>query len=85
MERSLEGLEPDDVVLVSAEIPDGGIEAALRAAGDHGATTLLDPAPARPSLLEVARIGAILTPNESEAAALTGAAPPRRRRSDWPS
>jgi ribokinase len=34
--------------------------------------TVLDPAPARPSLLEAARIGAILTPNESEATELTG-------------
>jgi ribokinase len=76
VERSLEGLEPDDVVLVSAEIPDGCIEAALRAAGDRGATSILDPAPTRPSLLDVARIGAILTPNESEASGLTGSAQP---------
>src|SRR6185437_11842975 len=33
-----------------------------------------DPAPARPSLLEAARIGAVLTPNESEALELTSCA-----------
>jgi ribokinase len=72
--RSLAGLAAADVVLVSAEIPDAAIEAALRAAAEHEAAALLDPAPARPSLLDVARIGAILTPNESEANELTGCA-----------
>jgi ribokinase len=70
--HSLAGLAGDDVVLVSAEIPDAAIAAAVRAGSEAGAATVLDPAPARPSLLEVARIGAILTPNESEAVALTG-------------
>jgi ribokinase len=70
--HSLAGLAGDDVVLVSAEIPDAAIAAAVRAGSEAGAATVLDPAPARPSLLEVARIGAILTPNESEAVTLTG-------------
>ncbi len=72
--RSLAGLAAGDVVLVSAEILDPAIEAALRAAAEHEAAAVLDPAPARPSLLDLARIGAILTPNESEAAELTGCA-----------
>jgi ribokinase len=70
--RSLAGLAARDVVLVSAEIPDAAIEAAVRGGTERGATTVLDPAPARPSLLEAARIGAILTPNDSEATELTG-------------
>ncbi len=70
--RSLAGLAAGDVVLVSAEIPDVAIETAVRAGHERGATTVLDPAPARPSLLEAARIGAILTPNDSEARELTG-------------
>ena len=70
--RSLAGLTGDDVVLVSAEIPDAAIAAAVGTGSEAGAATVLDPAPARPSLLDAARIGAILTPNESEAAALTG-------------
>ncbi len=60
------------MVLVSAEIPDAAIEAAVRAGAQSGAATVLDPAPARPSLLDAARIGAILTPNESEALELSG-------------
>ena len=70
--RSLAELATTDVVLVSAEIPDAAIAAAVRAGAQSGAATVLDPAPARPSLLEAARIGAILTPNESEALELTG-------------
>lgn len=70
--RSLAGVAAADVVLVSAEIPDAAIEAAIRAGTERGAATVLDPAPARPSLLAVARIGAILTPNESEVTELTG-------------
>jgi ribokinase len=69
---SLAGLAGHDVVLVSAEIPDAAIVAAVRAGSEAGAATVLDPAPTRPSLLHAARIGAILTPNETEAAALTG-------------
>ncbi|HEY1712548.1 MAG TPA: PfkB family carbohydrate kinase [Solirubrobacteraceae bacterium] len=70
--RSLAQLADADVVLVSAEIPDAAIAAAVRAGAERGAVVVLDPAPARPSLLDAARIGAILTPNESEAAELTG-------------
>ena len=70
--RSLAELATTDVVLVSAEIPDAAIAAAVRAGAQSGAATVLDPAPARPSLLEAARLGAILTPNESEALELTG-------------
>jgi ribokinase len=75
---SLRGLGSADVLLVSAEIPDACIEAALRAGagagGGHGAAVaaILNPAPARPSLLGVAALGAILTPNETEARELTG-------------
>ncbi len=70
--RSLADLADVDVVLVSAEIPDAAVEAAVRAGAERAAATVLDPAPARASLLEAARIGAILTPNESEALELTG-------------
>jgi ribokinase len=72
--RSLGALTAADVVLVSAEIPDAAIAAAVSAGVRCGAVTVLDPAPARPSLLEAARIGAILTPNESEALELTSCA-----------
>lgn len=70
--RSLAQLTDADVVLVSAEISDAAIVAAVRTGTERGAATVLDPAPARPALLEAARIGTILTPNESEAAELAG-------------
>jgi ribokinase len=72
--RSLAELTPADVVLVSAEIPDAAVAAAVRVGVERAATTVLDPAPARASLLEAARIGAILIPNESEALELTACA-----------
>jgi ribokinase len=72
--RSLAGISGADVVLVSAEIPEAAVAAAVHAGAERAAATVLDPAPARPSLLEAARIGAILTPNESEALELTGCA-----------
>jgi ribokinase len=72
--RSLGTVGSTDVVLVSAEIPDAAVAAAGRAGAGRAAATVLDPAPARESLLEAARIGAILTPNESEALELTGCA-----------
>jgi ribokinase len=72
--RALDVVGATDAVLVSAEIPDAAIEAALRAGTERRAATVLDPAPARPALLGAARIGAILTPNQSEALELTGCA-----------
>jgi ribokinase len=72
--RSLGAVSAGDVVLVSAEIPDACIEAALRTGAARGAETILNPAPARPSLLAAAQLGAILTPNETEARELTGLA-----------
>jgi ribokinase len=70
--RSLAAVGAADVVLVSAEIPDACVEAALRAGSGHAAAAILNPAPARPSLLAAAKLGAILTPNETEARELTG-------------
>jgi ribokinase len=70
--RSLHAAGSADVVLVSAEIPDACVEAALRAAGARAATAILNPAPARPTLLAAAALGAILTPNETEARELAG-------------
>jgi ribokinase len=72
--RALGVVGSTDAVLVSAEISDAAIEAAVRAGTERGAATMLDPAPARPALLEAARIGAILTPNQSEALELSGCA-----------
>ncbi|MGZ4295922.1 MAG: PfkB family carbohydrate kinase [Solirubrobacteraceae bacterium] len=70
--RSLGPVTAGDVILVSAEIADACIEAALSTAAARQATAILNPAPARPSLLAAAELGAILTPNETEARELTG-------------
>jgi ribokinase len=59
-------------VLVSAEVPDAAVEAAVAAAVDAGVPCVLNPAPAREALLVAADRGAVLTPNAGEARALTG-------------
>lgn len=62
------------VVLAQLEIPGPAVLAALRAARDGGGTTILNPAPANvacdPQLLALADV---LTPNETEFAALARA------------
>jgi ribokinase len=68
----LKDLTPADFVLLQLEIPLETVEAVLRHARARRATTILDPAPARsldPALLKMANY---LTPNQTEAAALSG-------------
>ncbi len=60
------------VLLVQLEAPLEAVHFALRQAREHGLRTLLDPAPARELPPELLREVDILTPNESEAAFLTG-------------
>jgi ribokinase len=63
---------PADAVLVSCEIPDDAVAAAVRGARARGLPCVLNPAPARPSLLELAALAPVLTPNRAEAARLAG-------------
>ena len=59
------------VLLAQLESPVDTIEAALAAARDAGATTVLNPAPANaPSSIGLLRLADVLTPNETEFAAL---------------
>jgi ribokinase len=58
-------------VLVSAELPDEAVLAAVAAAVAAGVRCVLNPAPARAALLRAAP-GALLTPNAGEARDLTG-------------
>jgi ribokinase len=71
--RSLVSLVPARVVLAQLESPVDAIERALRDARAAGALTILNPAPANAAvpgaLLELADV---LTPNETEFAALLG-------------
>jgi ribokinase len=71
VERALD-TAPADAVLVSCEIPDAAVAAAVRGARSRGLPCVLNPAPARPALLALAELGPIFTPNRAEAARLAG-------------
>lgn len=63
------------VLLVQFEIPLEVTAAAMRRAREAGAIVILDPAPARPDCPpEILALAHILTPNETEAEALSGGA-----------
>lgn len=62
------------VLLVQQEIPLETTRAALVAAREHGVTTVLDPAPARPDGVELLPYVDLVTPNQTEAEALSGVA-----------
>ncbi|MGY4707590.1 ribokinase [Candidatus Bipolaricaulota sp. J31] len=78
-------LRPDDVtraeeafagaaaLLVQLEVPLDTVEAALRLAREHGLTTILNPAPARPLPEGLLGLVDILTPNETELLHISGA------------
>jgi ribokinase len=65
------------VSLFQLETPLTTVEAALRLAREAGATTVLDPAPARPLPGALLALVDVLTPNESEACILLGRQPSR--------
>jgi len=67
-------LGPDDVVLLQLEVPLATVEHAARAAAMRGARVILNPAPARPVPDALLSSVSLLTPNELEAAQLTGLA-----------
>ncbi|HEY2428898.1 MAG TPA: ribokinase, partial [Acidimicrobiales bacterium] len=69
-------IRPGAVVLAQLEISDEAVMAALRAGRAAGATTVLNPAPARPLDPELLALCDVLVPNETEAAALSGVADP---------
>ncbi|MGD0497623.1 MAG: ribokinase [Bryobacteraceae bacterium] len=68
----LEALNHADFVLLQLEIPIETVDAALTWARLRGATTILDPAPARPLPPSLLRKVDFLTPNQLEAAILLG-------------
>lgn len=63
---------PGAVCLLGFEIGDDAVLAAARWAAGAGVRIVLNPAPARPVPDELYALGPILTPNETEAAMLTG-------------
>ncbi len=64
------------VLLLQLEIPLETVQAAARAGRAAGLTVILNPAPAQPLPAALYPLVDYLTPNEHEAAALTGAADP---------
>ncbi|MFC9886914.1 ribokinase [Streptomyces pilosus] len=61
-----------DILVVSMEIPEEAVVAALRAGRETGTRTLLNPAPARPLPAECWPLVDVLTPNQTEAPVLLG-------------
>jgi len=60
------------ILLLQLEIPLATVQTAAELAHKHGVTVILDPAPAQPLPEELLRLVDFLTPNEHEAAALSG-------------
>src|SRR5215207_6175596 len=60
------------VLLLQLEVPISAVLAAAQAARRRGVTVILDPAPARALPAELYAVADIITPNETEAAALVG-------------
>lgn len=64
-----------DVVIVQLEVPLSTTERALRIAKKEGVKTIFNPAPANPKAINLLPLAHIVTPNETEAEALSGIYP----------
>ena len=71
-QEALETIGPFSVLLLQLEVPMETVVAAVKKAKQLGATVILDPAPATSLPAELLQYVDILTPNEIEAAVLTG-------------
>lgn len=72
IEGELEGLAPGDTLLLQLEIPHRVVWEAAAYASTVGASAILDPAPAAPLPSDIYGNLRWITPNETEAAAMTG-------------
>jgi ribokinase len=74
--QDIKALEPvfrdSDVVLIQLEIPLETVEAALNMACNTGVFSVLDAGPAQMVAPEILKLADIVSPNESEAEAITG-------------
>lgn len=70
--KRLRGLVRGSILLAQLEIPIETVDRALQVAKQRGATTILDPAPARALPSRLLRNVDFLTPNETEAQTLLG-------------
>jgi ribokinase len=72
VERAAPALRGARVVMASCEVPLEATQRAFEIAREAGATTLLNPAPARPLPATLLAVTDLLTPNQSELRTLTG-------------
>lgn len=72
VEAAAELIASAKVLMLQLEIPLDTVRKAVELAHNRGVTVLLDPAPAQPLPPELLRQVDIITPNENEAAVLTG-------------
>lgn len=72
VDRAAAALEQADVILLQCEIPQEVNLHVLRRAKQLGKPVIFNPAPARPLDQETLELVTVLTPNETEAEALTG-------------
>ncbi len=72
-QNAVVNLQRGDFLLCQLEIPLPAVEAAMKTAHERGVVTILDPAPAAELSDDLLRSVSILTPNQTEAAFLTGA------------
>lgn len=72
VDRAAEAIEAADVILLQLEIPLEVNRHVLRRAKELGKPVIFNPAPARPLDRELLELATIMTPNETEAEALTG-------------
>ena len=72
LEQAAELIAKADVLVVQLEIPMETVRAAVEMAARQGVDVVLNPAPAQPLADSLLCQIAVLTPNESEAAQLTG-------------
>lgn len=83
-EGAVNGLGPDDVLLLQQEIPEAATERALDLAAAHGVRTILNTAPFLEATPALARKASIVVANETEFALLAGAdGPLERLMGDW--
>ncbi|MFD5553627.1 ribokinase [Streptomyces sp. NPDC127068] len=75
VEAFREEIAAADVLVVSMEIPEEAVAAALRTARATGTRTLLNPAPARPLGDDLWPLIDVITPNQTEAPVLLGLGP----------
>jgi len=72
VERRRKLIEASDFLLLQLEVPLASVILAARIARAAGRAVILDPAPARRLPEELLSLASVVTPNETEAAVLTG-------------